>query len=85
MLETEEPRLRDASEIQRAHDILKNIVLEEIPVKVDQAPLYASLDVLCWVLRHDHNHTFADNLDGVEEAALAAGFMVAPRPDASGE
>lgn len=52
--------------IQRAHDCLWGVVTGEGPIGVpDRArPLaQAALEVLCWVLGHDHITTFTENLE----------------------
>lgn len=76
-------QLRAALEIQRAHDMLKGIAIGEIPIafggpdaELQRAMMFSALDVLCWVLRHDHNTEFATNLDALEEAAAKAGFAL---------
>jgi hypothetical protein len=65
------------AEIQRAHDILIAVKLGEVMVLVpDDDSLTAAIDVLCWVLRHDHNQTFAENLAGLEAAIAATGAVL---------
>lgn len=52
--------------IQRAHDCLWGVVTGEGPIGVPDSarPLaQAALEVLCWVLGHDHITTFAQNLE----------------------
>lgn len=72
-------RLRNGMEIWRAHDILSALVTGEIQVTLDdrsRAAAHAALDALCWVLRHDHNPHFAENLAGIEKAAETAGYRL---------
>jgi hypothetical protein len=58
--------MRTAREVYRAHDVLKAIVLNEVPNPfegaLEIASMVSALDVLCWVLRHDHNNSFETNL-----------------------
>jgi len=60
--------IRDEDEIQKAHDILAQLLLdEEVLLTVEPNLLrrheMASIaEVLCWVLRHDHNTRFAERL-----------------------
>jgi hypothetical protein len=79
MLPAEQPELeRSRDEIQHAHDVLAFIVttpkLRKALVKEDAVDrLTAALDVLCWMLRHDHNRTFASNLARLENAMATMG------------
>ena len=75
------PSMRPWLEIQKAHDMLSVLALDpELRRKVidcDKVDLMiASLDVLCWVLHHDHNQTFAVNLRDVEGLLADAGFKL---------
>lgn len=63
--------LKWREEIQRAHDMLSAVVLREVNVEVpvgfglvvvDLELLSAQCDVLCWILEHDHNFAFENNL-----------------------
>lgn len=51
--------MRSEIEVQRAHDLLLGILLEEVPKPYDGpamgAAISASAHVLCWVLEHDHD------------------------------
>lgn len=77
--------LRPESEIAAAHDRLTAIVLGEVPWpfdnSADNAAVIAALDVLCWVLRHDHNVSFAENLDKIDAFLLDHGFVLERKPD----
>ena len=78
------PAMRSQDELQRAHDLLHGIVLGEVPVGVPEADrpiLVASLDVLCWALRHDHNPAFAENLATFEEELARLGYVLEKRDD----
>jgi hypothetical protein len=72
--------MRNEDEVQRAHDLLKALILSEVPNPYPDedhlAALTPVLDVLCWVLRHDHNQTFAVNLQRVEKALERLGFRM---------
>ncbi len=71
-------RLRSFEEIQRAHDRLHAIVNGEIPSPFNEEAaviVVASLDVLCWVLHHDHNTTFADNMLEIDEMLARNGIV----------
>jgi hypothetical protein len=77
--DVQEP-VRPAVEIQRAHDLLHALVTGEFTLAVlsadDLKHLHACLDVLCWVLRHDHNKHFAGNLTSVEHELNQAGVVL---------
>jgi hypothetical protein len=71
--------IRDAAEIQRAHDMLYAIVVEKLPLGTPPGPeleqaMRDSLDVLCWVLCHEHNSTFAKDLEGIARCLKLQGI-----------
>lgn len=74
-----EPELqRSRDEIQRAHDLLVNLIAsEELRTTLFDGEILdrmlSALDALCWVLRHDHNVTFAVNLLALEGSLRAMG------------
>jgi hypothetical protein len=77
--------VRTPQEVQRAHDILVNLIVdEELREAVTGAEdsrrtlraLMNSADVLCWLLGHDHNRNFAENLEGLQEFLLARGYIL---------
>lgn len=72
--------IRAPHEIQRAHDILEAVVLGEViatpPNDGAEAAMHATIDALCWVLRHDHNPAFATNLAKLERNIAAAGYVL---------
>jgi hypothetical protein len=75
--------MRSETELQQAHDILIAIRLGEVPIALavgDNMALRCALDVLCWVLDHDHNKAFAANLANLNAAAFAKGFHLVFRP-----
>jgi hypothetical protein len=64
-------------EIQAAHDRLKAIVLKEVPWPFPNTPeavVISALDVLCWVLQHEHNQSFADNLTAIDAFMSSRGL-----------
>jgi hypothetical protein len=75
-----EPVLRPAGEIQRAHDLLLQLTMDGLLAKENQPKVIAALDVLCWVLHHDHNTTFGKNLDSIERLMQEAGFEFVENP-----
>jgi hypothetical protein len=79
--------IRDESEIQREHDRLAGILLDEriqAAIGLDEASREAievMAGVLCWVLRHDHNTAFEDYLLKLDEACRAVGFHLPATPN----
>jgi hypothetical protein len=75
--------IRKESEIQAAHDRLTAIVLGEVPIwTANTESVTAALDVLCWVLGHDHNQTFAENLRTIDDTLAERGFVLSEVPHA---
>jgi hypothetical protein len=73
-------RLRQAAEIQRAHDILTAVITGDVDIEMEDDQLWrAAADVLCWVLQHDHNDAFARNLANLEETIAEAGYELEDR------
>jgi hypothetical protein len=62
--------MRSPDEIQWAHDLLTAFVTGEVPhAIIDEASmehLQSSLDVLCWVLDHEHVDAFPRNIARLE-------------------
>ena len=77
--------MRAETDIHRAHDILTLILSKELPVIMDPdtdlKPLIAAADVLCWVLEHDHNKTFAGNLERLEQFVNDCGIEFTSKPE----
>lgn len=73
--------MRDADEIQKAHDMVLLLLHEsERQGQSGEAGhrlLKAAADVLCWVLRHDHSAKFAGILVDVETALGRLGITMA--------
>ncbi len=84
-------QLRDPAEIQREHDRLAGILLDErvqqmVGITADQlAEMDALCCVLCWVLGHDHNDQFEQYLYRLDERCRAAGFHLPTEPNAPKE
>lgn len=73
--------IKNAPEIQAAHDRLTAIILGEIPNPWAGQPgiherLCAATDVLCWVLNHDHNVNFAENLKAIDALMAERGYSL---------
>ena len=69
--------LKSEEEIQRAHDAIAAIVLREVDFDYPPGALQAAhhcLDVLCWILNHDHNPAFGDNLAMIFKEAERRGY-----------
>jgi hypothetical protein len=77
-----EPVLREPIEVQRAHDLLAQLVLNEhlffelIEDESDRHCLVAALDALCWMLGHHHNQVFPKNLAYLEGEMVARGYVL---------
>lgn len=78
MEEKPEIEVRPALEIQAAHDRLLAIIHGEVPSPFQNrhamTALMEAASVLCWVLKHEHNQTFGDNLVRIDEYLRACGF-----------
>lgn len=75
--------MKTIEEIQRAHDLLHALVTGAVEMRLVGRNLFlanGNLDVLCWVLGHEHNTTFAENLVQLREMIGAAGFREALIP-----
>lgn len=70
--------MRSEDEIARAHDLLVGICVGDAPhpCPKHKKSLQAALDVLCWVLRHDHNTAFEMNLRELESILAEAGYRL---------
>jgi hypothetical protein len=75
--------VRTADEVQRAHDILVEamingelcaVAFKGAGALLDLECVKANVDVLCWLLGHNHNRTFTNNLSTVETACEIAGY-----------
>jgi len=74
-----EQPMKDATEVQHAHDIITGFLLGEVRARLsgnDWAALHSAADTLCWVLNHQHNQSFNDNLARLEHIAAAQGYQL---------
>jgi hypothetical protein len=82
------PPMRPQPEVQRAHDLLCNVALNEAAAGVvdvgtrARLRLIASLDALCWVLRHEHNPRFGQQLATIETRLRSLGLVVRTEEEA---
>lgn len=71
--------MKSELEIQRAHDLIVPVLLGDVKVKLDERAklvMHAAADVLCWVLDHDHNDAFAQNIEQLEQKLKEKGFIL---------
>jgi hypothetical protein len=79
--------MREQFEIEKAHDAIIPVLNNELPgVKFHISPsqeerMIVALDVLCWVLGHDHNTRFADNLASLLKQLKEKGFELSNLPE----
>jgi hypothetical protein len=76
--------MKSQDEIQIAHDRLIGILLGEAPVSINEKTrqiMTANVDVLCWVLNHDHNETFANNLEWAKRETARLGISLVKDPN----
>ena len=74
--------MKSEEEIQRAHDLLAGFRLGDVPHDLgprEMTTLTTALDVLCWVLEHEHNLAFIDNLVKLERLATSQGYVLRSR------
>lgn len=82
-LPNDNSHLKSEEEIQRAHDTLWSLVTGEIAIASTRGTIQAAhcaLDVLCWILNHDHNKSFQANLDEIQREAERRGFVLTSKP-----
>lgn len=72
--------MKTQDEVQRAHDLLCGIVTGEVrsfPMAPSELQsLHAVLDCLCWILEHEHNQVFQENMAILEERLQEAGYCL---------
>ena len=71
--------MKSEAELQRAHDLFVALITGDVALP-SMSPnamrnVHSAADVLCWVLDHEHNSTFACNLRQVREQVAAAGYV----------
>lgn len=71
---------RPVEQIQRAHDMIVAILIGDVPNPISDPQskqhLHAAADALCWVLCHDHNKTFGENLRKLEALLKERGYQL---------
>jgi hypothetical protein len=78
--------VRPRGELVAIHDLLCHVVLLDTKTQAavvtpeDVRSLMCNLDVLCWMLRHDHNNTFAKNVTGIQKQMLQLGLFMTRLP-----
>ena len=86
MNSTTEP-MRSFDEIQKAHDILWMVVMEDtFAARLNigeeaRDTLQATLSALCWVLRHDEHEQLSRVLSQIETAANEASYQLKRFPE----
>ena len=71
--------MRSQDEVQRAHDLLREIIMQEVPITLapeERPAMHSALDVLCWVLGHEHSRSFALNLEPLEQHLKDQGYWL---------
>jgi len=71
-----EGKLRSMDEIQRAHDLVGRYCQEANDHKT-----FEHVSALCWVLKHEHNTTFPQILEAVEEDLKRRGIKIVRLPE----
>ena len=71
--------MNSEDELTQAHDLLVAVLLGEIP-ELNVTPeiaalLNAAATTLCWVLDHDHNPQFENNLERLRTQIAALGYV----------
>jgi hypothetical protein len=78
------PPVRPRAEIQRAHDLLTAVALDEQLRRDLLEPgqlqvITANLNALCWCLHHDHNERLAVTLASLEAKLNALDIQLVER------
>ena len=71
--------MRSEAEIAEAHDLLQ-AVLEQPPAGLGDEEyriIALSVNVLCWILAHDHNPLFGEALQGLKDEIVRQEFAKA--------
>lgn len=70
-------RLRAADDVRKAHDMIGSLLDGQLPSEMNdrqREALSSAMNVLCWVLCHDHNKAFATVLYGIDQYARRMGY-----------
>ena len=72
--------MKSPDELEQAHDLLVAILLGEIP-ELNITPeigalLNAAATTLCWVLDHDHNPQFENNLERLKKQIAGLDYIL---------
>ena len=71
--------MKTPMQIQRVHDAIVPVLCGELPVRLsghDRLYFAAVASVLCWILEHDHNPSFARELESLEQNLARQGFRL---------
>jgi len=71
--------LKSRDDVQRAHDVLVAVILDEVPVDYDESTkrdLEIAASVLCWILEHTDNSLFGKILSNVEQEIENTGMTL---------
>lgn len=74
--------MRSHNEIQEAHDILTALILDAIPGHKsvfhpkDISHIETACNVLCWVLQHQYNTTFSNNMKKIKDKLKEHGVRI---------
>ena len=74
--------MRDLDDIQKAHDILAQLLMDEELLNYlalrpsERLMMRAAADALCWVLGHDHNQQFGDRMTRLYRRLADAGVPI---------
>ena len=74
---------QDEDAVVKAHDTLIAIIMGELPdIEIEATEsMRGAADVLCWLLGHEHNEMFQDNLDKIEAYLTSHGMVRVSMPD----
>jgi hypothetical protein len=72
--------VKTQDEVQRAHDLLWGIITGDVRsfsiAPSERQLLHAVLDCLCWILEHEHNQAFQENMTRLEKHLQEAGYRL---------
>jgi len=81
-----EASMQSHETVQMVHDVLRQLLLDQslFDVVVDrrsQPEVKRWADALCWVLKHEHNPTFAARFADIRAMLAALGFEIYQYPE----